>query len=99
MKKVITFLLFCCATSLSAQQIWYVNQAATGGNNGNTWADAFTNLQSALAVAEFSDQIWVAKGTYFPTEGLEREISFNLPKGVRLYGGLRNWNPLYFKYE
>ena len=32
-------------------QTIYVDEYATGGNNGQDWADAFTNLQSALAVA------------------------------------------------
>ena len=88
MKKIIHILLFCCyAAILPAQQIWYVNQLATGINTGINWENAFTNLQSAIAAAGYGDQIWVAKGTYLPTEGLDREISFNLPTGVSLYGG------------
>ena len=84
---ILAFLFYCCATSLSGQQIWHVNQAATGGNNGNTWADAFVNLQSALVLADYGDEVWVAKGIYLPTEGVERKISFNLSNGVGLYGG------------
>lgn len=88
MKSITRIYLFCCyAAVLPAQQVWYVNHEALGGNTGVMWTSAFTNLQSALAVANYGDQVWVAKGTYFPTDGIDREISFNLPNGVRLYGG------------
>lgn len=88
MKNLTLSILFCCCASLlPAQQIWYVNYAALGANNGSNWADAYKDLQNALAEAHAGDQIWVAKGTYFPTDGIDRAISFNLPTGVGLYGG------------
>ncbi|MFN0037141.1 MAG: hypothetical protein ACKVUS_18955 [Saprospiraceae bacterium] len=88
MKNSTLTLLFCCvAAIMPAQQIWHVSHAAVGANNGNTWADAFTDLQSALGAADYGDQIWVAKGTYFPTDSTDRKISFDLPRGVGLYGG------------
>ncbi len=88
MKNLTLILVICVyAAILPAQQIWYVNHAATGANDGTAWIDAFLNLQSALGTANYGDQIWVAKGTYLPTEALDREISFNLPNGVSLYGG------------
>lgn len=72
--------------------IIYVNRYATGANNGTSWHDAYTDLQSALAVAQATDQIWVAKGVYHPTNDLRdldraRTISFDIPNGVALYGG------------
>ena len=67
--------------------IYHVKWNANGANNGISWADAFTSLQSALAVASSGDEIWVAAGTYKPTEGMDRTISFNLKSGVALYGG------------
>ncbi|RCK72765.1 MAG: Outer membrane autotransporter barrel [Anaerolineae bacterium] len=57
----------------------YVNASATGANNGSSWQDAFTDLQSALAVATPDKPIWVAKGVYFS--------SFALVEGIQLYGG------------
>ena len=62
---------------------------------GSSWSKAFTNLQDALATAEAGDEIWVAEGTYLPTEGAtfqsgyEREQSFSLVDGVSLYGGFK----------
>jgi len=46
--------------------IIYVDADATGENNGSSWADAFNDLQDALAVAERSDEIRVAQGAYSP---------------------------------
>ncbi len=63
----------------------YVNAAATGANNGSSWQDAFTDLQSALAVATPDKAIWVAKGVYLP--GTTRTATFALQEGVQLYGG------------
>ena len=45
-----------------AGNIIYVNAGAAGGNNGTSWTDAYTDLQSALARASAGDEIWVAKG-------------------------------------
>ena len=44
----------------------YVDDDATGANNGLSWEDAFTSLQDALAVAMYGDEIRVAQGTYRP---------------------------------
>lgn len=54
-----------CILSLSAfgQSIIYVDLNATGNNDGTSWTDAYTDVQSALDDAD-SDTIWVAQGTY-----------------------------------
>ena len=64
----------------------FVNQAATGANTGLTWANAFTDLQTALAAAR-NCQVWVAKGLYLPTETTDRTQAFMLRSGVQVYGG------------
>jgi hypothetical protein len=78
-----------------------VNGAATGANNGTSWADAYTDLQSALVAAIAGQEIWVAAGTYKPSSTGDRAISFALKSGVGIYGGFagtesqrtqRNWN-------
>jgi hypothetical protein len=64
-----------------------VNGAATGANNGTSWADAYTDLQFALAAAIVGQEIWVAAGTYKPSSTGDRAISFALKSGVGIYGG------------
>jgi len=72
--------------------IWYVDADAVGTGTGHTWANAFNNLQDALAVVWPGEQIWVAEGTYTPDQGVgytpgDRTISFALVNGVAVYGG------------
>ncbi|MGA2499578.1 MAG: right-handed parallel beta-helix repeat-containing protein, partial [Tepidisphaeraceae bacterium] len=55
--------------------------------NGPTWATAYKDLQLALGVAVSGDTIEVADGTYKPTSGTDRTISFQLKTGVAIYGG------------
>ncbi|MCH8567764.1 MAG: T9SS type A sorting domain-containing protein [Balneolales bacterium] len=91
-------LLFLCTLVFGqtaiAQQIIYVKADATGANNGTSWQNAFTQLQPAIHAAGTTDQIWVAAGTYYPTEqriaGVNRSRSFVIPDykdGVHIYGG------------
>ncbi|MEK6701828.1 MAG: hypothetical protein AABZ53_06165, partial [Planctomycetota bacterium] len=69
----------------------YVNHAAIGTNDGNSWDNAFTELRVALAYAATHPgvhEIWVAAGTYTPA-GLNgsRSASFNLQNNLAIYGG------------
>lgn len=104
MKQIVSLFLLLLLLFTSTEicgAILRVKQSATGSGNGTTWANAFTTLQSALSAAVNGDEIWVAAGTYFPTTGTNRSISFNMKSGVSLYGGFlgfesnrnnRNWN-------
>lgn len=66
----------------------YVDHDATGANDGSSWADAYTDLQDALAVAQAGDEIWVARGVYYPApDAVDRSATFALVDGVALYGG------------
>jgi hypothetical protein len=78
----------------SAGTIVYVDAEAVGANTGLSWTDAFTEVQSALAVAGTGDQVWVAEGIYYPDYSPEQGMytrwvtaTFDLPDGVILYGG------------
>ncbi len=69
--------------------VMYVDQDATGANNGSSWTDAFNRLEDALFAATQSEtitqQLWVAEGTYVP--GTDRSSTFQLVDGVAVYGG------------
>jgi len=69
----------------------YVNHAAAGANNGTSWANAYTSLQTGIENAFPGDQVWVAKGTYKPSSAYEltntsRFYHFRLPSSVSIYG-------------
>jgi hypothetical protein len=86
-KYTLLFLFFLSLLHLSAQQRIYVNHAATGSATGQNWSDAYTDLQLALQSAAYGDTMWVAAGTYKPTTDNNRDSSFRVPNGLRLYGG------------
>jgi hypothetical protein len=80
-------LLFFSITQLPAQTTFFVNHSASGTSDGSSWANAFIQFQQALAVAQDGDEIWVAKGTYKPATNNDRAAFYNLPSGVKVYGG------------
>jgi hypothetical protein len=70
----------------------YVDASRVNGTgNGDSWANACTDLQSALTIANTSDghisEVWIAKGAYYPTAGADRTASFHLIDGVKIRGG------------
>ncbi|MCH7721370.1 MAG: right-handed parallel beta-helix repeat-containing protein [Planctomycetes bacterium] len=72
----------------AAAEVIFVDAAANGANDGTGWADAFTDLQDGLGSAVSGDEVWVAAGTYKPTQpDGDRLASFVLTNGVALYGG------------
>jgi len=72
---------------------YYVNHDATGNNNGTSWTNAFTSFQSALDIAVADDEIWVARGTYKPSQEKDgttdtpRRFTFFISKNIPIYGG------------
>ena len=82
-------------TSLpSVGKVIYVDDNASGANNGSSWGNAYTTLQAALAEANGSvrTQIWVAQGVYRPDLGPgqtanNRSSTFQLKNRVEVHGG------------
>ena len=61
--------------------------------DGSTWESAFPDLQEALSVASSGDEIWVATGTYLPSQN-DRTTSFNMKAGVSIFGGFNGTETL-----
>lgn len=81
-------LVFAVTTvAFAGGNVVYVNWAATGSNDGSSWADAFRDLQDALDDAIAGEEIWVASGVYKPETGTNPLATFLLRNGVSVYGG------------
>ena len=76
--------LFLAASAGAA--VRYVDADAAVANNGTSWADAYTDLQAAIAAAGSGDELWVAAGTYKP-HATDRGVSFEVKNGLSIYGG------------
>lgn len=86
---------------VGTKNIRHVKANAAGANNGSSWTNAFTSLNSALSAAVDGDEIWVAAGTYKPSGSGNRDASFSITKVLTILGGFagnevaasaRNWN-------
>ncbi len=75
------------STPATAQRVLFVDADATGTADGSSWADAFPDLQQALAVVQPGDEVWVTEGTYRPAPTVDRDASFALVSGTAIYGG------------
>ena len=64
---------------------FFVKPGATG--SGESWTNASGDLRFILTNALAGDEVWVAKGVYFPTTDYNRTHSFPLNNGVAVYGG------------
>jgi len=67
-----------------APSVIYVKKNATGLNNGTSWQNAFTDLQSAFNIC--SDTIKVAKGIY-PVSASDPRASYTLSNNRVIIGG------------
>ncbi len=91
MKKSIylCIIVLLSTSSLSAKTIRYVKSDGTG--DGSSWVNASSNIQAMLDNAVSGDEVWVAKGTYYPTNETiardPRSKSFVTKSGVVFYGG------------
>ncbi|MDA9773982.1 T9SS type A sorting domain-containing protein [Saprospiraceae bacterium] len=85
MRKNLLLVWALVLIGLGVQAQTYVNQDASGANDGSTWADAYTDLNVALDQTTSGD-IWVAAGTYIPSgDGIN--ATFLVNQQVNLYGG------------
>lgn len=63
----------------------HVDDSATGAGDGTSWQDAYTTLVEAMESASPADEVWVAEGTYLPTNDGEKKDRIEVV--CDLYGG------------
>lgn len=68
-----------------SQKVIFISPGRDG--DGSSWKEAASDLQAALKQATSGTQIWVAEGLYFPTDGKNRSVAFEIGDGVALFGG------------
>jgi hypothetical protein len=92
--KTITVILLVVSALLgrsASAAVIYVDVDANGNDDGTSWTDAYNDLQDGLGDANSADEIWVAEGTYTPSDKTDpndaRSVTFQLVSGVGLYGG------------
>ncbi|MCZ2392695.1 MAG: right-handed parallel beta-helix repeat-containing protein [Chitinophagales bacterium] len=76
-----------CSSTISI----YVDSAKTASGNGESWATAYKTMSEALAKAQFCSSIkniYVAKGTYFPSSINNQDGTFLISRGgLKILGG------------
>jgi len=92
MKTRLLLNILLLVSSLAQAQI-FVNLNATGTNDGSSWTNAYTDLNSALSAATVGNEIWIAQGIYKP--GTSRSATFNFAtSGLKVYGGFNGTETL-----
>ncbi|MFA8434086.1 MAG: hypothetical protein ACEPOZ_06175 [Marinifilaceae bacterium] len=82
---VLIFLLGILSSCTKEKKIFYVNHDASGNQSGESWQDAFTDIQPALEAASTGDSIWIAAGTYIPPN----DTGFIIRKPLHILGGFK----------
>ena len=81
--------------AVPASRIRYVKTDGSDSNDGQSWETAYASVQKAINDLALSQpgvpgEVWVAAGTYQPTElinGNGTPASFRMYDGISLYGG------------
>ncbi|MDA1029721.1 MAG: T9SS type A sorting domain-containing protein [Bacteroidetes bacterium] len=86
--------ILCYPSKAFSQRVVYVDQSASGADNGTSWQNAFVYLQDGLNLAVVGDEVWVATGVYTPDLGSgllkgDRSARFEIVAGASLYGGFQ----------
>lgn len=73
--------------SMAYSTNYYVSTEGNDNNNGTNPSTPWRELSYALTQINVGDIIYVAEGIYKPTTDLSRDISFEIPCCVKVYGG------------
>lgn len=86
MKNTIVLILAVLLSLIgNAQNVYFVKE--NGSGTGKSWQEASGSLNKILELAESGDEIWVGAGTFYPTNSSDRSKAFEIPDGIKLYGG------------
>lgn len=77
------------AQDVKSKRIYVAAESSAAEADGQSWRTAYNDLQQALYRCVSGDSIWVAKGLYFPTNNGDRNKTFKIPAGVKLFGGFK----------
>lgn len=87
MIRTIQFLIFTFLSFSAFSQV-YVDIDAIGSADGSSWANAFTDLESAIAITEEGGEIWIAEGTYpCPSTETTNNVYFTIDVNMGIFGG------------
>ena len=94
-KRLLTLAMALFIVGAAFSKTIYVNDNATGNNDGTSWEDAYTNFSEAIESAQSGDELWVAAGIYYPTSQPNYPVGssdpkfnhFTLKNGVKILGG------------
>ncbi len=90
MRSVFILILIALASLPSNGAVTYVDAAATGANDGSSWANAFDTIQAGVDAANASGggEVWVKAGTYSGCTNANPSDSFEAldPNAVDIMG-------------
>ena len=78
--KLATIIVIGCLLSVANNIIAstiYVDDSATGLNNGTSWENAYTNLQESFDASKANDLILVTNGVYSLLTTVDKSILFS----------------------
>ena len=94
MRILLISILLALAVCLYAQDTVYVDQLATGTNDGSSWQNAFFSLQNAL-IDTSKKTILIAGGIYYPSSTNNRKEAFDISHLNEICGGFGKVGTIY----